>query len=222
VPKYRGWDGPVRALFYADVITEGTTSAWRARQGPIRIGAVAALALAVAFVVWLLVRGNDNSTPKPAASPTSPATQPKTVAKPVRTFGPVAATVAKLRVVAHAKPVYWAGPKQGVTYELTQTSNGRTYIRYLPQGVRVGSRKNVRFVGTYAVPNAYKALRTAAKAAGDVTFKVPRGGLAIYSRSSATNVYLAFPGASYQIEVYDPNPTRARKLVRSGAIRPIA
>src|SRR5919109_549282 len=121
-------------------MANGTTSAWRARQGPIRIGAVVALALAIAFVVWLLVRGNDNSTSKPAATPTPP---PPAVTKPVRTFGPVAATVAKLRVIARARPVYWAGPKRGVTYELTQSSNGRTFIRYLPKGVRVGSRRHV-------------------------------------------------------------------------------
>jgi hypothetical protein len=205
-------------------VTQGTTSVWRARtrHGPIRAGAVVALALAIAFVVWLVVRGNDNSTPKPAASPAATPTQPKTVVKPVRTFGPVAATVAKLRVLARARPIYWAGPKQTATYELTQTSNGRVYIRYLPRGIRVGSRNNVRFVGTYAVPGAYKALRKAAKAAGDVTFKAPRGGLAIYSKTGPTNVYLAFPGSNYQIEVYDPNPSRARQLVKSGAIRPIA
>jgi hypothetical protein len=209
----------VRRDSYAEVVTQGTTSVWRARarEGPIRIGAVVALALAIAFVVWLVVRGNDNSTPKPAATPT----QPKTVTQPVRTFGPVAATAAKLRVLARSRPIYWAGPKRTVTYELTQTSNGRVYIRYLPHGIRVGSRENVRFVGTYAVPGAYKALRKAAKAAGDVTFKAPRGGLAIYSKTGPTNVYLAFPGSNYQIEVYDPNPSRARQLVRSGAIRPI-
>jgi hypothetical protein len=204
-------------------VTQGTTSAWRgrAREGPIRIGAVVAVALAIAFVVWLVVRGNDSSTPKPAAAPAATPAQPKAVTQPVRTFGPVAATVAKLRVIARARPVYWAGPKPADTYELTKTSNGRVYIRYLPSGIRVGSRKNVRFVGTYAVPGAYKALRKAAKAAGDVTFKAPRGGLAIYSKTGPTNVYLAFPGANYQIEVYDPNPSRARQLVRSGAIRPI-
>jgi hypothetical protein len=203
------------------VVADGTTSAWRNRQGPVRIGAVVALALAIAFVVWLLVRGNGNSSPKPAASPAAPTTT-VAPAKPVRTVGPVAATVAKLRAVARAHPVYWAGPKQGVTYELTRSSNGRTFIRYLPKGVRVGSRRNVLFVGTYAVPGAYKALQKAAKASGDVTFKAPRGGLAIYSRTGATNVYVAYPGSNYQIEVYDPNPTRARKLVRSGVIRPIS
>jgi hypothetical protein len=199
------------------------TSAWRDRvhRSPIRIGAVVAVALAIAFVVWLLVRGNDNSSPKPkpAASPAKPTTV--TPAKPVRTVGPVAATITKLRVLGRRHPIYWAGPKHGITYELTQSSNGRTFIRYLPKGVRVGSRRNVPFVGTYAVPDAYKALRKAAKASGDVTFKAPRGGLAIYSRTGATNVYVAYAGSNYQIEVYDPNPTRARQLVRSGAIRPI-
>jgi hypothetical protein len=206
-------------------VTQGTTSVWRARarEGPIRLGAVVAVALAIAFVVWLVVRGNDNSSPKPAASPAPApaATTPVTPAKPVRTVGPAAATLAKLRALARARPVYWAGPKHGVTYELTRSSNGRTFIRYLPKGVRVGSRRNVLFVGTYAVPDAYKALRKAAKASGDVTFKAPRGGLAIYSPAGATNVYVAYPGSNYQIEVYDPNPARARTLVKSGAIRPI-
>jgi hypothetical protein len=205
------------------VVADGTTSAWRARQGPIRIGAVVALALAIAFVVWLVVRGNGNTSSKPASKPAAAPPPAQPAPKPVRTIGPVAATVSKLRAIARARPVYWAGPKQGVRYELTRTSDGRIFIRYLPRGVHLGSRsRNVLFVGTYAVPHAYQALRTAAKASGDVTFKAPRGGLAIYSSSAPTNVFVAYPGANYQVEVYDPKPTRARGLVRSGAIRPIA
>ena len=36
-------------------------------------------------------------------------------------------------------PVYWAGPEHGYRYELTHTTDGRIYIRYLPAGVAVGS-----------------------------------------------------------------------------------
>ena len=31
-------------------------------------------------------------------------------------------------------PVYWAGPEHGYRYELTHTTDGRIYIRYLPAG----------------------------------------------------------------------------------------
>ena len=72
------------------------------------------------------------------------------------------------------------------------------------------------------MPNAYKAVRTAAKESGAVTFRTKRGGLAVYNQSAATNVYFAFPGSKYQVEVFDPSPGRARQLVRSGTIRPIA
>jgi hypothetical protein len=32
-------------------------------------------------------------------------------------------------------PVYWAGPRPSYTYELTRTSDGRIFVRYLPTGV---------------------------------------------------------------------------------------
>ncbi len=49
-------------------------------------------------------------------------------------------------------PVYWAGPEHGYTYELTHTTDGRIYIRYLPAGVAVGSSApDYLTVGTYPV-----------------------------------------------------------------------
>jgi hypothetical protein len=203
------------------VVADGTTLG-RNRQAPIRIGAVVALALAVAFVIWLLVRGNDNSssTPKTAAqtpSKSKPATKTRETVK--------AASVQTLRALAQASghPIYWAGPQPKVKYELTQVTDGRIYIRYLPKGVPIGDRRAAYLiVATYPVPNAYKAVRTAAKESGAVTFHTKRGGLGVYNQSAATNVYLAYPGSKYQVEVFDPNPSQARKLVRSGTVRPIA
>jgi hypothetical protein len=52
-------------------------------------------------------------------------------------------------------------------------------------------------------------VKTAAKESGAVTFRIARGGLAGYNRSAATNVYFAYPGSKYQVEVFDPNPARA-------------
>ena len=203
------------------MVTDGTASPWRSRQAPIRLGAIVALALAIAFVVWLVVRGNDNSssTPTTSSKPTPGKTTPKT-RETIK-----AASPRSLRALARASghPIYWAGPKASVKYELTQVTDGRIYIRYLPKGVPVGDRRAAYLiVATYPVQNAYKAVRTAAKESGAVTFRTKRGGLAVYNQSAATNVYFALPGSKYQVEVFDPNPSRARQLVRSGTIRPIA
>ena len=200
-------------------MADGTT-AGRTRQAPIRIGAVVALAIAIAFVVWLVVRGNDNSS---TTSKTTTPTRGKTTPKPRETIR--AATPQSLRALARASghPVYWAGPQAKVKYELTQVTDGRIYIRYLPKDVKIGDRRAAYLiVATYPVPNAYKAVRTAAKESGAVTFHTKRGGLAVYNQSAATNVYLAYPGSNYQVEVFDPSPSRARQLVRSGTVRPIA
>lgn len=203
------------------MVADGTTAP-RSRQAPIRIGAVVALALAIAFVVWLVVRGNDNSST--ANTGTTPAAKPgKTTPAPRATVK--AASVSTLRALARASghPIYWAGPQRKVKYELTQVTDGRIYIRYLPKGVPIGERRAPYLtIGTYPVTNAYKANRTAAKETGAVTFHTKRGGLAVYNQGAATSVYLAFPGSKYQVEVFDPNPSQARQLVRSGTVRPIA
>jgi len=204
------------------MVADGTTAGRSTRQAPIRIGAVVALAVAIAFVVWLLVRGNDNSSTA-SKSKTSTPTPGKTTPKARETIK--AASPRSLRALASASghPIYWAGAQRNVKYELTQVTDGRIYIRYLPKGVPIGDRRAAYLiVATYPVANAYKAVRTAAKESGAVTFRTKRGGLAVYNQSAATNVYLAFPGSKYQIEVFDPSPSRARQLVRSGTIRPIA
>jgi hypothetical protein len=202
------------------VVADGTTAGRASRQAPIRIGAVVALALAIAFVVWLVVRGNDNSSPTTAT--TTKPTRAKTAPKLHETVK--AASVQTLRALARASghPIYWAGPEPKVKYELTQVSDGRIFIRYLPKSAPIRTKHVYPIVATYPVPNAYKAVQTAAKESGAVTFHTKRGGLAVYNQSAATNVYFAFPGSKYQVEVFDPNPSRARQLVRSGTIRPIA
>jgi hypothetical protein len=194
------------------------------RDTPIRIGAVLALAIAIGFVVWLFVRGDDDSSSKKATvgpTPTTTATTTTTSGRKLLT----AASPQTLKTLAAAsnRPIYWAGARARTTYELTRTPDGRVYVRYLPKGVKVGdTRANFLIVATYPVPNAYKAVQTAAKEDGAVKIRLPRHGLAVYNRSSETNVYFAYPGTDFQVEVYDPNPRRARRLVSSGKIRPIS
>ena len=179
-----------------------------ARRQEIRVGAVIAVALAVALVVWLVaVRGGGSSKPQ------------------VTTISPTAATPDRLRTLAKdvGHPIYWAGPAANVTYELTETSSGRIFVRYLPKGVPVGtSRSGYTIVGTYPVDNAYDVLNGLARKDGESSFPAPRGGFAVFGEATPTNIYLAYPDEkNVQIEVYDPSPKRARSLIDSGRIAPV-
>ena len=118
-------------------------------------------------------------------------------------------------------PVYWAGPRVGATYELTRSPDGRVYIRYLTGGAKVGSPlPDFLTVGTYVVPNAAAAVRAAAGQPGAATVNVP-GGVGFYNSARPTSVYFAFPGSNVQVETYDPSATVARRLVETGAIKPV-
>lgn len=183
-----------------------------ARLGGVRAGAVVAVALAVAFVVWLVVRGGDDSKTATTASTTT------------ASAGPVAATPERLKAVAQevGHAIYWVGPRADTTYELTRTSNGRVFVRYLPKGVEPGiDEAAYTIVGTYPVANATRVLQQLAKKDGEKRLTAPGGGLAVYSTSQPTNVYLAYPGSNLQIEVFDPSAERARKLVTSGQVAPV-
>jgi hypothetical protein len=187
-------------------MNERLTSPW-ARRPDVRVGAVIAVAIAVAFVVWLLVRGGDSNT----ASTTTNG----------QAVGPVATSEDELRSLSDelGHPLYWAGPIPDQTYELTRTSDNRLFIRYLPKGVPVGIRQAAyTIVGTYPVENAYKVLQTLAKKPDESSFSAPSGGFAVYSTTQANNVYLAYPGSNLQIEVYDPSPQQARGLITSGQV----
>ena len=119
-----------------------------------------------------------------------------------------------------ASPLYWAGTATGVRYELSQ-SPGRVFVRYLPRGVAVGSDQPYLTIGTYLVRNAFAITSASARNAGSIRIPIDGGGVAFYSRSRPTNVYLAYPRTGIQIEVFDPLAGRARDLVASQSIAPI-
>jgi hypothetical protein len=166
-----------------------------------------AAALAVMVMAWLVLRGD-------AAS--------RTILTP--NGGAVLVSQAQLEQFADSvgHPVYWAGPKDGVSYELTETANGRIFIRYLPQGVHAGDRRpDFLAVGTYSQPSSFTVLQSAAKRAGAVSVAIDHGGLAVFNSKKPTSVYLGYPDAKYQIEVFAPSGETARSLVLRGKIKPI-
>jgi len=138
---------------------------------------------------------------------------------------PKAASPAELRSLSGqlGHPIYWIGEQSGKTYELTRFNDGRVFIRYLPQGVKVGTTRALyTILGPYPVQNAHGVLEKLAKKSGELSFTAPHNGLGVFSTSRPTNVYVAYPGSNLEIEVFDPSPDRARKLITSGQVKPVS
>lgn len=190
-------------------ITLGSTAAvvW-SRRRPALAGAAVAVVI-VAVIVWLVADDGDGTGAPPAAD--------------VPTARPVAISEDALRTLAEeVGPLYWAGPQAGAIYELTRAAGGQTYIRYLRSESELGDvRPRFLSVATYPQRGAYAALRAAARRKGSVSRRTPTGALVIYDRARPTNVYFASPEIPVQVEVYDPEPGRARSLVLDGRVREI-
>ena len=170
----------------------------------LRLGALLAVGLAAFLVGWLVLH-RDDDTAQPAAP------------------GASAASEGDLRALAASSPapVYWAGPKEGFTYELTKTTDGRVYVRYLPEGTEIGTpRSTFLTIGTYPRPRAFAELQRAGRAKGALSLKIENGGLAVLSQGRSS-VYFGYPDARYQVEVYHPSPDEARRLALSGQVVPV-
>ena len=60
-------------------------------------------------------------------------------------------------------PVFWAGPRSKARLEFTQTTDGRTYVRYLTGSAQAGVRRaDYIAVATYPQPDAYNRATAAA------------------------------------------------------------
>jgi hypothetical protein len=141
-----------------------------------------------------------------------------------QTPGPIGLSAAGLGSMSATlgRPIYWAGPRAGYTYELTQTPSGDTDLRYLPPGVAVGdARSDLLIVVTYKLRNAYAALRHAIATEPGQAYVLPRGGRVWVSNSYPRSAHVAFPGVGYQVEVYDRSPAKALATARSGQVRPV-
>ena len=192
-------------------VNERSVGPW-ARRPDVRIGAVLAVAVAAALVVWLVVIREDSGGSS-------------TKSAQVTAIPPVAVSPDRLRElsVEAGRPIYWLGPRNARTYELTRTPQDRIFVRYLPEGVAAGTREaKYTLVGTYPVDNAYGVLKELAKSGGESSFTAPKGGFAVYSTEHPTNIYLAYPGSDVQIEVYASSAEHARELITSGQVVPVS
>jgi hypothetical protein len=135
---------------------------------------------------------------------------------------PKAASPAALKSLAASlgHPIYWAGPTRGYTYELNRNPNGSLYIRYLPPGVPVGSKKTYLSVATYPFVDALAGIQRVAKQKGQRTIRLAGGGLAVFNPRIPTDIHLAYPGSNFQVEVFDP-AGKTRQIVAAGRIASI-
>jgi hypothetical protein len=168
--------------------------------------AIVALLLASGLLVWLLAYRDDGSATSPASPRASAVTQ------------------VELRQLAAdiGHPLYWAGPNETDTYELTRTRDGGVYLRYLPDGASVGDpRPNFRTIGTYPSTTAFATLQAGARRKDARVFRFESGAIAVSYAKTPGSVFFAFPGSPYLVEVFDPEPGRAVKLVTSGQVETI-
>jgi hypothetical protein len=125
-------------------------------------------------------------------------------------------------VAALGHEVYWAGPIDGAELELTNTPDGRVYIRYLDNDAELGDpRPAFLTVGTYPVQDALVTLEEAAAGDGFTSVELDGGGIATYDEAQPSSIHFAYPDSDYEIEVYDPSPERALELVTGGEIIPV-
>ena len=169
------------------------------------IGAAVAAVVAVALIVSLASGGDDDS----AKSGSGEAEV-------------VSVDSLREEVGGESTPVYWAGEQKDSELELSRPGEGRTYVRYLTGGAEAGDpRADFLTVGTYAHAKPVAALRRQGKEPGGVLATAPGGGTVYFNRTQPHSVYLAYPGVDAEIEVFDPNFTRALQLVNSGQIVPV-
>jgi len=121
---------------------------------------------ATAVVVWL-AGGDDNRQTAEVGVPTE-------------------ASVEDLRdfAIERGNPVFWGARTNWTKLELTETSRGHVFVRYLPESTPIGDDKpQFTTVATYPQPNALSRVRRPGTRQGVVTRKLGGGGLAAWSRS---------------------------------------
>jgi hypothetical protein len=183
-------------------VPEPTAAGGRGRKLLFLTSCALGLVAASVAAAFLLLRGDGSPEPGAAA--------------------PAAVSTAALTAFAssHDGPVYWAGPIASRTLELTSTNAG-TFVRYLPLSASVGGSARSITIGTYPLRNAYATAVGRAKSPQMTSRETAGGGLAVWSTTLPTSVYLAFPGVPHLVEVYAPDAAKARSLALSGRIRPV-
>jgi len=127
------------------------------------------------------------------------------------------------RVAASAgHDVYGVATPAGTRPEVTRSSSGEVWVRYLGGDAKLGDpRANYLTIGTYPRDDALAAAKAAAEGDQTRSAELPDGGIMLWSLDRPESVYAASPGSDLLVEVYSPDPVRARALVSGGAVAPL-
>jgi hypothetical protein len=131
---------------------------------------------------------------------------------------PTIVTQAELESVAATHyPLYWAGERPDSEIELTLTSTGSAFVRYLPHGTTAGSTEKYLTIGTYYAVDGYPALAAVSEENG-MTTRARNGAVIVTFNSDPLSTYFSFPSASFQVEVFSPEAGESRTLTDNGTI----
>ena len=175
-----------------------------------------ALLMVASFIVGSLITyGVTNNTAPTSAGSTSTFTE-VIAGKVALTENELIDAVKKLGV-----DVYWAGPVDGAKYTLSAPAEGQVYLRYLPNGEGLTDTKpNYVVIATYTTADAFTATQAAGNQSNGVTFINNQGAAVYYNKDVPTNVYVAYPNLSYQIEVFSPIAATALDIAsKQGALK---
>lgn len=167
--------------------------------------ALALAALAAAIAIALAVTGEDNT-------------------QTLRPGKAVLITPDALRsfVKDAPVPVFWAGERPNTELEYTETTDKRTFVRYLTGSAKADDPRAVFVsVATYPRPAALTELKRIAKRKGITSATIPGGGLYAYDKPRPLSVYAAYPNKPALVEVYAPKAGDALDIARSGALGPV-
>jgi hypothetical protein len=144
--------------------------------------------------------------------------------EPAATSEPAAAAVTPTELTARAAELetvlFWAGTLPGRTLELTSSQSG-SFVRYLPAGTPVGSGKKTLTIATYPMADAYATAVRRAAENGMTSRRTRDGGLAVWSTTRPTSVYVAWRGVPSLVEVYAPRAAEARAVALAGTVKPV-
>ena len=136
---------------------------------------------------------------------------------------PSAVSPAELKSLAASlgHPLYWVGAKNGYTYEVTRTQR-RSGLHAVPAARSARRREDA---APHRCDVSVHGRFRRDPGAGDTEGRSRRSssttaGARSSTRTNPSSIHLAYPASDYEIEVFDPSPARARRIVSSGQVRP--
>ena len=104
-------------------------------------------------------------------------------------------------------------------YELTYTTSGSVYVRYLPaEAEREDSHDAYLTVANYSIVDGFNHLVEHGNVDGFTVAPLRNGAEIVTEDADSTRAYFAFPDVPLQVEVFDPEEGKALELVSNGSI----